>query len=69
MLLRAARRPRNVAGLLFILMVNPRLTSLTFHFTPSALSSVKSPSFRSLPFVLSFLRAFKKLRVDQRHCL
>ena len=57
-LLRAARRPRHVAVLLFILIMNPRVSSLTFHFTSRALLSVKLPSFRSLSFIPSSLRSF-----------
>ena len=52
-MLRAARRPPRVAGLLFILTMNPRVSSLTFHLTQSALSSVKKSFF----FIPSFLRS------------
>ena len=54
-MLRAARRPPRVAGYLrwlfiFILTMNPRVSSLTFHLTQSALSSVKNLSFLFHPF-------------------
>ena len=49
-MLRAATRPPRVAGLLFILTMNPRVSSLTFHLTQSALSSIKNLSFLFHPF-------------------
>ena len=68
-LLRAARSHCHVAGLLFLPIMNPRVSSLTFHFTPSAFSWVKFPSFRSLFFIPSFLRSFGITWVDQHGCL
>ena len=58
MLLRAARTPHCVAGLSFILITNPRVSSLTLHFTSSDLFPANFLSFRFLSFIPSILRPF-----------
>ena len=58
MLLRVTRKPRLVAGLSATFIMNPWVSSLTFYFTPSALSLLRFPSFRSLSFIPSFPGSF-----------
>ena len=54
-LLSAARSPHQVVGLSSILIMNPKVYSSVFLFTPSALSSARIPRFKSLSFTQSFL--------------
>ena len=53
--LNAARTTRRAAYLSFILIMNLKVSSWMFHFTPSPLSSGWVPRFNSLYFTISFL--------------
>ena len=54
-LLKAANKLRLVTGWPLILIWNPWVSSPTFHLTPRALSSIKTPITRSSPLTPSFL--------------